>query len=209
MADWTMPRTATPGDVFTAEWVNTDLRDNTPVFYWKTTSKTVVNTTTETDLLNGEVTLAANVMGSNRRLEFWADGNILNSGAARIVPIWRAKLGATTLFATGNDGASTIPSSAVRVPWVVHIVIQEMNATNAQEASITGFMGSNGGQVDFTTGLGWYGLTTAGGMHLFIGQNNTAVSTTAALAFAYTVELGAANASYDCILKAAKVVVGS
>lgn len=209
MPDWTSPRTWTTSELVTAAIMNTHVRDNLPVFYWKTTTKTVVNSTSATDLFNDEITVAAGAMGSNQRLRGWASGDLLNNGAVRIIPRWSLVAGATDLVNTGTDSSNTLASSANRMPFGVKFEIQQLNATNAQEVSIDGWMGHDGAAANFTTGTGIYKRAASGGWMEFKGRNATTIDFASAQALKLKIDLGEANASYDLILRAAKVVIGA
>src|SRR4051794_27688805 len=70
------------------------------VKYRKVTAKQLVSSVTETDLLNGEITLAAGVLGSDRiaRIVLWGDF-LQNTGVDRGGPTLKLKYGGSTLFA--------------------------------------------------------------------------------------------------------------
>jgi hypothetical protein len=94
-----------------------------PAVYRKTTSKQVVNTVTETDLLHGEITIAAGLMGTNGVLRFTAWGDqINNSGATQSTPRLKLKLGATTLLDT-NVVAAVWSTNAARWGWRITVEI--------------------------------------------------------------------------------------
>jgi hypothetical protein len=93
--------------------------------HWrKTTSKQVLNTITATDLLNGEITIDAGAMSTNRMIRLTAFGDwVQTSAGATDVPRFKVKLGATTLIDTGVSGyaSSSRPrrsgGSSPRFPW--------------------------------------------------------------------------------------------
>ena len=73
---WTTTRTWVTGELVTAAIMNTYIRDAMAyVVDRKVTSKTVNTTTTETDLLNGEITVAASALGASRALRLTARGD--------------------------------------------------------------------------------------------------------------------------------------
>lgn len=69
--------------------------------YRKTTAKTVNNTVTETDLLNGEITLGAGVPGTTGmvRLTLLLDG--LNNSGGAVTWTFKVKFGGSTIFGAG------------------------------------------------------------------------------------------------------------
>jgi hypothetical protein len=205
MPDWTNPRSWSVGDVLTAADTNTYIRDNTPLFYWKTTEKKVTGTSTETDLLNGEITIAANAMGLNRRLSFWAVGDLVCSGSDAAPPNFTMKLGSTSLASTGDtSGVRHITASAGRIPWVVYAEIQQMNAVAVQEFSLVGFFSFSATSMNWNAGRGFYGIPEA----WFYGRNNTAVNMAVAQSLAFTVANGSPNSGYETRLASAKIAIG-
>lgn len=197
VADWTTPKSWASGDVLTAADMNTYVRDNTPIFYQKVTSYTLTSTVAETDLLQSSITLAANVMGSNRRMSLWASGDVLVTGSNRDL-IFKYKWGATTILAF----TCTITANASRGAWVLNFVTQEMNATNAQETTVHGhlIMGNNN---NFGTGAGG----TSNGQTI-AGRNSSAVTTTSSVAVALTATHAVGTSAQETVLYAAKVAVG-
>jgi len=177
--------------------------------HWrKTTVKTVVNTLTETDLLNGEITIDAGAMSTNRtlRLTAWGDA-INNTGAAVATPRFKLKLGATTLV-DSNVIAATWGQSASRFPWRLAVEIKNLGATNSQWTSLSFDLFASivaGTSVALTTGEGWTS-PFANDLRALAGVAS-AVDTTAAQALAFTVTLATANALEDVTLKAADVEV--
>ena len=128
--------------------------------YRKTTPKTVNTTVTETDLLNGEITVGAGVLGTTSvlRLTAWGDW-LQNSGGGLAWPRFKLKLGATTIIDTGA-GPVQVTSSALRGGWKIVAEIMNLGATNSQWANIDGKIVSDnsGGTATFTTGEGgWSG----------------------------------------------------
>jgi hypothetical protein len=105
--------------------------------YWKVTEKDVLNTTTKTDLLNGEITIAANALPTNGSIRVWAAGDYLNNrgGSAHLTEI-ELKLGGQVIWAAG-DHMDNFTSSANRRGWVFQAVIEALGATNKQRGSGT------------------------------------------------------------------------
>jgi hypothetical protein len=179
--------------------------------HWrKTTAKVVANTITETDLLNGEITIDAGAMSTNRMLRLTAVGDwINNTGAGVATPRLKLKLGATTII-DSNVVAAGWSALAQRFPWKIEVEIQNLGAANSQWTAF--LLSSVLGTASATT----QALTTGeGGIQIFntqldfrvIAGNSSAVDTTAAQALVLTVTLATANALEDMTLKFATVEI--
>ncbi len=185
-----------------------------PITYRKTTAKTVNTTTSETDLLNGDITVAANVMGTTRVLRLTAWGDYLNNtGGSVASPRLKAKLGGTTLFDTGALATSS-PSTASRNGWRVCVEIQNLGATNSQlghflwHLSVVG-SGVAATQAAFTTGEGTIVMGGSGSPTVITAEafNTSAVDTTAGQALALSVINPSASASCETKLFGALVEI--
>ncbi len=208
MSDWTAAITKNAGDLLTADDWNTYIRDNTPFTDWKVTTKTVTSTTTETDLFNGEIVIPAAAAGSNQPIYGWASIDIKNAtGSATNSPRFNLKLGATTIFDTGVTGGTPIANSATRGSGRIEFYIQEMAATNAQEATFWGWL-VDGAKVGFTTGSGVYAVNGTSDGLKFFGRNATTVDMTSAQTLALTVINPSSSASFETVLYAGRVIVG-
>lgn len=184
--------------------------------YRKTTSKQVVNTVTETDLLNGEITVAANAIGASGvlRLTLFGDWK-QNSGAATDVPRLKLKLGATTLLDSNVTGSTVAANSSSRTAWRFVCEIANLGAANSQWVTLLGELpygfGTTTGAAAFTTGEGVLTAmmvsATQTGFARYFGSNSGAVDTTAAQVLAFTVTLPTANVSVDMTLKGALVEI--
>lgn len=185
--------------------------------YRKVTAKAVNTTTAATDLLNGEVTIAAGAMGTTgvARLTAWGDW-LQNSGGNAAPPRLQVVLGSTTLLDTGVSG--NIGATATRFGWRVAVEILNLGATGSQLSSILATVASNNiGSANvngvFTTGEGqYYGINAAlGGTGvplLATGVNPaTSVDTTVANVLALKVINGSANAAYETKLLGALVEI--
>lgn len=180
----------------------------TPVTYRKTTAKTVNTTVAATDLLNGEITIGAGVMGATGMSRLTAFGDMLNnSGGSVSPPRFQLVFGGTTIFDTNALSANWV-TAATRFPWLVRVTIFN-TATGAQVAFIELTGASNVGasnQVTFTTGEGSYSALP--GSQLYgQGYNTSAVDTTAAKALVLNVINGSASASCETKLTGALVEV--
>lgn len=220
---WTAPRTYVTGEIVTATILNTDLRDNLKALalsYRKATVKTVNTTVTATDLLNGEITIAAGTLPATGIIKFHAWGDWLqNSGGASAPPRFQLVIGGTTLIDTGAP-ASPVTQNAARSAWVVEVIIAAANATNAQTILwrhwlASGAVAYNAAAtttiVAFTTGVGSYTSLPShantsnsdGGQWQGIGYNTGAKDMTASQAFVLNVINGSASASYETKLTGA------
>jgi hypothetical protein len=178
--------------------------------HWrKTTAKVVANTVTETDLLNGEITIDAGAMSTNRMLRLTAIGDwINNTGAAVGTPRLKLKLGATTIV-DSNVIATNWSTSALRTPWRLVAEIENLGATNSQWTHLMGSGILNNPAAGFstaTTGEGAMVAVSPATLALSVA-NSSAVDTTAAQALALTVTLATANALEDMTLKFATVEI--
>ena len=187
------------------QWVN-------QITYRKTSAKQVVNTVVETDLLNSEITVAGNAMGTSGMLRLTAWGDWLNnSGVAQAMPRFKLKLGATTLADTSPSAGTPWTSGAGRFPWKVVVEIINLAAANSQ---MTHFRLDGKTNIGLTTAASF---TTAEGLYSVNTDDSTsaqgipsvasAVDTTVAQALALTVINPAASASLDVTLKAAVVEI--
>lgn len=221
LADVLVPAAAASSAAYTI----TDLRSRARVggggaigsgVYRKLTAKQVVNSVAETDLLNGEITIAANAIGASGILRLTAFGDWKqNSGASTDVPRFKLKLGATTLLDTSVFSAAVVGNNAGRAGWRIVVEIANLAAANSQWASLEGRIGyiSSGAfnAAFFATGAGitqtvMNSATSADTTHM-LGGNSGAVDTTAAQALALTTTLPAANANLDLILKGGLVEI--
>lgn len=181
--------------------------------YRKSTSKTVSNTVTETDLLNGEITVAANAMGATGilRIKAWGDliNNVVNPGGPRL----KLKLGATTLIDSGAPSAGAdYQQQAARRDWFVEAIIAN-TATNAQTCQFFARLDLDGNAAQndtITTGEGTYsnqGGGAAAAKAEISGYGTGAVDTTASQALVLSVINFSASVNVDMVLKGALVEV--
>jgi hypothetical protein len=177
--------------------------------HWrKVTPKTVVNTITETDLLNGEITIDAGAMSTQRLLRLTAWGDLINnSGATQASPRWKLKLGGTVLLDT-NTIAAVWQTATSRWGWRVRAEIHNLTAATQWAYLQAEFSGSLVPNLNaaFATGEGVIGTNGNSQAHGYAGAS-AAIDTTVARALALTVINPAANANLDVTLKAAIVEV--
>jgi hypothetical protein len=184
--------------------------------YRKSTTKTVNTTTAATDLLNGEITIGAGVMGTTGvlRLTAWGD-HLQNSGGNAAPQRFQLILGGTTLLDTNTGGGSV--SNAARGSWRVVAEIMNLGAANSQMSSLDVKITTRGNinpaemVSGFTTGTGSYQNVMAGGdglMYQGHGVNpSTAVDTSAAKLLELKVINGSASASYETKLLGALIEI--
>jgi hypothetical protein len=177
---------------------------------WRKTvaNKTVVNTITETDLLNGEITIDAGVMSTNRMVRLTAMGDLLNnSGGTVATPRLKLKLGTTVLVDTGALAAAWATSVGFFC-WRVDAVVQgigasttdvwtdmSMDANMLVAASVSGFPTVGEGAVST--------LLATNSWKAHIGNYNASMNTAVANALVLTVTLATANANENMRLMAA------
>jgi hypothetical protein len=153
--------------------------------YRKLTTKQVVSSVAETDLLNGEITIGAGVVDANHGLRIRCWGSfVLNGGTGFIRPQFKLKLGSTTLIDTNTASGSTA-TSARECFWRMDAFIENLGATNSQQVDFKmRYRSQNTEAQDLTTGIGhdWASADTG-----FIdGYNTAAVDMTTAQALAFT-----------------------
>lgn len=145
---------------------------------------TVTNTTTETTVYS--FSIVGGTLGSTKALRLTLIGDYLNdSGSSRDLTL-RVKLGATTVFA-GVPTAS-LTTSATRRPVRLMCEISALNATNAQVAAGSMFVGNNIG----VSGTG--GVAASGGDLLGVATG-IAEDSTGTLAIAVTAQHSFADAT--------------
>lgn len=182
--------------------------------YRKTSSKQVVNTVAETDLLNGEITIGAGVLGTNGILRLSAMGDFINnSGATQAGVRLKLKLGATTLIDTAAP-ANFWGSSASRFPWKVDVQIANLGVANSQWANLN-FQAVSAVNVGtsvatFAVGEGLsFGALFAGGTGPVTAHGSTAgpvaIDTTVSQALVLSVILPSTSPSLDMTLRSAVV----
>lgn len=175
------------------------------VTYRKTTVKDVNTTAAAVDLLNGEITIGAGVMGTDRVAIIRAWGDYLNNtGVDKQITIG-VKYGATYMWKTQSGLIST---STVRRPWFIQAVLAAQGLTNAQTL---------GGHFDFdlaTSGtVAGIGGLSPGGTGGGAGQQSgtffgtAAEDSTAAKALALEVTHSASSASVSMRLEGAFISI--
>jgi hypothetical protein len=180
-----------------------------PTTYRKTTSKTVVSTTTATDLLNGEISVPAGTMNATTTVRLRAWGDLLIDVAAA-TQRFQLIFGGTTLIDTGAP-ASNATVSATRGGWQLEAQVLNLGVTNSQSTRLeaqTWVPGGFGGgwTTAFTTGQGASDRSNEGA-HYFGVNPSTAVDTTATCALVLNVINAISSASYETKLIGAIVEV--
>lgn len=209
------------GQVLTADSAVTNgLKWATPstvVSYTKTTAKAVNTTTTATDLLNAEITIAAGVMGTAGMCRLTAWGDLLwNVAANPAVPRFQLVLGGTTLLDTGTGSGAIPAASATRGSWRIVCEIQNLGAANSQMSNLSLLMYAPAGFststfAAFTTGQGGYSAGGTGAQIIYAiaqGTNpSTAVDTATSKTLVLNVINGVSNAAYETKLLGAKIEI--
>lgn len=176
--------------------------------YRKTTAKVVNTTVGATDLLNGEITIAAGQMGATGLLRLTAFGDFINNSGGPVAgPRFQLLLGGTTLLDTNALTAFT--ASAGRFGWNLTAEILNLSASS-QVASMDRRMYAGSGlvaaQTTWTTGEG--GGTTTSNSALDWGVNSgLSVNTAVACALVLNTINGSANAAYETKLLGALVEI--
>lgn len=179
--------------------------------YRKVSTKAVNTTTSATDLLNGEITIAAGALATTGMLRLTVWGDVLNnSGSSVAWPRMQLVFGGTTLIDSGTGGPIFQAGGSVRWPWKIVAEILNAGATNAQVTVFkydTANQYLSGGGGTFTTGEGgWAGAPNAAvGQVSGVGVNSTTVDTTVACALVLNTINGSANAAYETKLFGAVV----
>lgn len=183
--------------------------------YRKTSPKAVNTTVSATDLLNGEITVAAGAMGTTglARLTAFGDG-VCNPGAAAPQPRFQLVFGGTTLIDTGSTSGA-LSNDTHRFSWEIEAVILNAGAANSQSVSFRASFATynpNGGLTNtFTTGTGGWdegvALSTAYVTALGFAVNTAAVNTANAQTLVLNVINGSSSASYETKLLGALVEV--
>lgn len=106
----------------------------------KITTKDIVNTVAETDLLNDEITIPANAISTNRVLRLVLLGDYLNNSGSAQGITWRLKLGASTIL--GNAQSATQFASSANRRWARFTVEIGAQASNSIWAQLTGSVGN-------------------------------------------------------------------
>lgn len=205
---WVVPSGSRTGSNFLrddGQWAS----PTSTLLFRKVTAKAATNSVAETDLLNGEFTLTANALATNKtmRLTLWGD-NVFTAGAAQAAPQFKFKMGAgpTVLLDTGAI-ASAMGSGTVRGLWRFQIELINLGVATAQEIQLRGEvikLGADGGfgggtSAAFATGAGAVDVSTrlanVFSRIRYEGRNTGAIDTTASNLVQFTVINGSATAT--------------
>ncbi len=190
-----------------------------PVTYRKSTAKVVNTTVAETDLLNAQITVGANVLGSTGVLrgKVWGDWKQNGGSNGLSGPILRLKFGGTTQIRV--DIASSmlsIQNSATRFGWEFDIVIANQNATNVQTIMLNGMFSylSNSTTAAIAqpvqTGEGTHAAVntqSAAALETIVVYAAGAIDTTSSRAIEFTTVNGSSSANYEVALQGALFTV--
>ncbi len=185
-----------------------------PVTYRKNTTKVVASTTSATDLLNGEITIAANALPATGVLRLTAWGTFLNnSGSSQNSPRLDLRLGSTLLLDTNVITGTTWSSNAAALPWKVVVEINAANATNSQIAQMIldyVLVSSGAAAATFGTGVGIHRNDAALGGYSqgkAQGTNSSSKDMTSAQLLELRATLPVANANCQATLLGALVEI--
>lgn len=185
----------------------------------KTSAKTVNNTVTETDLLNGEFTLAAGVLGTTGVARLTAFGDLLQNNGTQNFFRWKLKLGGTVLIDSGAMVAS-MGATAARYPWRVVAEIGNLGVANSQAVyvyirgvsdaafAVLSHSGLTTGEGAYNSNAKNEGTGTQNGSwaEFYVdGFNTAAIDTTTSKLLEFTVTLPAANVAVEAKLVMALV----
>lgn len=201
------------GELITADTINSWARG----YFRKTTSKTVAGTTTATDLLNGEFTLPAGALSTDKilRLTAWGDWK-QNSGAARDIPGFIINLGGgTDLIDTNSIGSNVAANAATRYGWRIVSEIQNLGSDSSQRCNFSGNIDFLAAGVEdavaFTIGDGITMALNPGasamGYASYDGGRTTSADTSAACALTLEVYNANNSANYETKLYGALVEI--
>lgn len=181
----------------------------------KTTAKTVTDTVTDTDLLNGEISVAANALVTTGllRLTAWGDW-LTNTGSSTDLPRFKLKLGSTptVVLDTNVTGTAVATSGATRYGWRIIAEVMNLGAANSQWVTIgleIGYARAATGGAVFATGEGVYDAIRPSGPAVAraLGANSAAIDTTAPMAVLLTVINPSATATCETKLYGALVEI--
>ena len=179
--------------------------------YRKLTPKAVNNTVALTDLLNGEITLAAGALGINKQLRLSVIMDLLNTGVNALVPRFQLVLGGTVLLDTGTIGG-------LSNQWANGNVARRHCDLSAEIHNLGGSVQSHMvirhgagrpdqmGNAPFTVGNGWYYTVpnnTPNNEAFAQGWNTTAMSVSGALPLQLMVGLSVAHPTVEAKLYSA------
>lgn len=176
------------------------------LIYRKASIKDVVSTASATDLFNGEITIGAGAMSTNKTVRIFAAGDYLNAdGAARTVTI-DLLLGGTSIW-TSILNAGLINTGSRR-GWMMEAWINNTGATNAQFTNGF-FVWGQEGVGDFDTLEDTTAQLDSADYRItpFSLATVTAVDTTAARALVLNCTHSASSANLSMRLKSALVEV--
>lgn len=182
----------------------------------KTTAKTVNTTTTATDLLNGEFTLPAAAMGTDRVLRLSAWGDWKNGASLDYdIPRFQPFLGGTMILDTSVIGSGVAQNDGVRYFWHVQVDVMNRGSASSQVCYISGDLSFNSvsaNPVDGVIATPTVALTGASGplftgKAIFGGGTTKTVDTSTSCALALKVINASSSANYETKLYGALVEI--
>lgn len=196
------------GELIEAPTINTWARG----YLRKTTAKTVAGTVSATDLFNGEFTLPADGLGTDKiaRVTAWGDWmQHASLSAPQDIPEFVVWLGGSVLIDTGGTGGTVAASSTTRYGWRIVCEIQNLGAANAQWVTFHGVITCSPNSANASPFSQGEGLTvmSSNGRGAYDGSYAAAVDTTAACALLLDVQNASGDAGYETKLYGALVEI--
>jgi len=182
-----------------------------PAPYRKTTAKTAVNTTAETDLFNGEILIGAGLLGTTGvlRMTAWGDW-INNSGLAQASPRIRVKYGGTNVAFDTGAIAGAWATNASSWGWRVQYEQINLGSVTSQYSTFQ-LVGSgswaNNSFAAFLSGSGQYSTNASDQIYGNAVSSGPGADTSTALQLFLTVILPVASASVSMTLRGAVVEI--
>jgi adhesin HecA-like repeat protein len=195
------------GEVVSFQWDGTVWREaGFRTWTWRKSTAKIVNTTVSAvDLLNGELTIPAGILGTTGTLRLTAWGTWTNASGSSTVapPRFGMAFGGTTLYDTGAVGQ--VSNSVNRHPWRVVIELINLGVTNNQYSSFqvlaTCFVNLNASAAFFTSTQGGNTVVNSiagvGNFHAQGAGDFSGIDTATAKALTLFVINGSASATYE------------
>lgn len=158
---------------------------NTSTIYKNTTTVAVANTSTETNLLNQNIT--ANAMGINGLLHIVCSGWYLNDSGGSETFTMRFKFGGTTLW---EDDSVSFSDNTIRRPVHMEFWLKNMNSASSQKLTGTYMIGN---ASDSPFGFSDLGVVTTFPHGTINGIINSAINTTSTQALVISIDHSGAD----------------
>jgi len=187
-------------------WSSPVLAVTGPTVLTKTSLKDVVNTTTKTDLLNGEITVPGGSLSATGAIKFWFSGDYLNnSGTAQQITL-ELKLGSTVLWDSGTSDA-ILNGGSIRKAWWCEGMIQTKGSATSQQGGGWFALGPAGVAASVGTGMVFDVALTYGPLTAAFETVTASVAMGSAQALTFSVTHFAAAATVSMRLDYGRVEV--